>query len=46
MGVEVSGINDLTGLAEYRNGGLFIDHGVLRPKPDLILTAPIALATL
>ncbi len=33
MGVEVFGINDLTGLAEYRNGGLFIDHGVLRPKP-------------
>lgn len=29
-GIHVTGINDLTGLAEYRNGGLFIDSGVLR----------------
>jgi hypothetical protein len=28
-GIPVSHINDLTGLAEYRNGGLFIDTGVL-----------------
>ena len=26
----MSGIDALTGLAEYRNGGLFIDAGVLR----------------
>jgi Protein of unknown function (DUF1688) len=26
----------LTGLAEYRNGGLFIDAGVLRPSPALL----------
>jgi hypothetical protein len=25
----VTGIDDLTGLAEYRNGGLFLDTGVL-----------------
>jgi hypothetical protein len=31
-GVRVSGIESLTGLAEYRNGGLFLDLGVLRPK--------------
>ncbi len=29
-GLRVVGVNDLTGLAEYRNGGLFIDSGVLR----------------
>jgi hypothetical protein len=29
-GVEVVDIDGLTGLAEYRNGGLFIDTGVLR----------------
>ena len=29
-GIEVTGIDGLTGLAEYRNGGLFIDTGVLR----------------
>ena len=28
-GVEVTGIDALTGLAEYRNGGLFVDLGVL-----------------
>jgi hypothetical protein len=29
-GVKVVGVDDLTGLAEYRNGGLMIDSGVLR----------------
>ena len=29
-GFEVNDIDGLTGLAEYRNGGLFVDHGVLR----------------
>jgi hypothetical protein len=29
-GVEVADIDGLTGLAEYRNGGLFVDHEVLR----------------
>ena len=29
-GVEVADIDGLTGLAEYRNGGLFVDTGVLR----------------
>lgn len=31
-GVEVTDIDGLTGLAEYRNGGLFVDMGVLRLK--------------
>ncbi|MCA1390261.1 URC4/urg3 family protein [Bradyrhizobium sp. IC3123] len=29
-GFEVTDIDGLTGLAEYRNGGLFVDHDVLR----------------
>jgi len=34
-GVELAEIDGLTGLAEYRNGGLFMDTGVLRLKdPD------------
>jgi hypothetical protein len=31
-GVRVTDINGLTGLAEYRNGGLFVDMGVLTPR--------------
>lgn len=31
-GVEVVDIDGLTGLAEYRNGGLFLDTGVLKLK--------------
>jgi hypothetical protein len=30
-GIAVTDIGDLTGLAEYRNGGLFVDCGVLVP---------------
>nr|GAJ31009.1 hypothetical protein C1002.18 in chromosome I [Bradyrhizobium sp. DOA9] len=29
-GIKVTDIDGLTGLAEYRNGGLFVDHEVLR----------------
>lgn len=36
-GFRVTGLDGLTGLAEYRNGGLFIDCGVLEPRePDLV----------
>jgi hypothetical protein len=31
-GVTVVELNELTGLAEYRNGGLFVDSGVLALK--------------
>ena len=31
-GIVVSNLHELTGLAEYRNGGLFIDMGVLAPR--------------
>jgi hypothetical protein len=29
LGLEITGQNALTGLAEYRNGGLFVDAGVI-----------------
>ena len=38
MDVTVANLNELTGLAEYRNGGLFIDAGVLRLKNKSLLT--------
>ena len=34
-GVEVIGIDALTALPEYRNGGLLIDHGVIRPRAPI-----------
>lgn len=36
-GLAVSGIEVLTGLPEYRNGGLFIDMGVIVPRRGEIL---------
>ncbi|HTM19672.1 MAG TPA: URC4/urg3 family protein [Kofleriaceae bacterium] len=38
-GVEVTQVDDLTGLAEYRNGGLFIDTRVLVPRHAGVLGA-------
>lgn len=39
-GLRVTGLEELTGLPEYRNGGLLIDCGLLRPKaPDLLARA-------
>jgi hypothetical protein len=31
-GISVCGVDELTGLAEYRNGGLFVDMGVAVPS--------------
>ena len=36
-GVTVTGLDALTGLPEYRNGGLLIDAGVLQPKDPAAL---------
>jgi hypothetical protein len=38
FGIEVKNLDRLTGLAEYRNGGLFIDGGALTPKDPAALT--------
>ncbi len=37
LGIDVIGLDALTPLAEYRNGGLLIDHGVIRPRHEGVL---------
>ncbi|GAB1542438.1 URC4/urg3 family protein [Scytonema sp. NUACC21] len=38
LGLEITGLDALTGLAEYRNGGLFLDLGLINVKnPDILL---------
>ncbi|WP_339383294.1 URC4/urg3 family protein [Oculatella sp. LEGE 06141] len=32
LGIEITGLNTLTGLPEYRNGGLCLDLGLIQPK--------------
>ena len=32
---EFIGVDSMTGLAEYRNGGLFVDYGVLELKKSV-----------
>ncbi|CDZ77589.1 hypothetical protein BN59_01873 [Legionella massiliensis] len=41
-GVEVCNLDQLTGLPEYRNGGLLIDMGLLQVKDEQILSRPLA----
>ena len=36
-GIEVTGLDDLTGLPEYRNGGLFLDANVIVPRDAALL---------
>jgi hypothetical protein len=38
-GFKVVGLDELTGLPEYRNGGLVVDAGALKPKQSSLLTA-------
>ena len=38
-GVPVSGVDGLTGLPEYRNGGLFLDMGVILPRDPGVFEA-------
>nr|WP_207191513.1 URC4/urg3 family protein [Paracraurococcus ruber] len=38
-GIRVTDLDALTGLPEYRNGGLFLDMGVLRPRDPALLQA-------
>jgi hypothetical protein len=41
-GVSVDGLEALTGLAEYRNGGLLVDAGVLVPRDPAGFVPPLA----
>jgi hypothetical protein len=43
-GIVVSDLHELTGLAEYRNGGLFVDLGVLAPREPSELSTKHAVA--
>ena len=38
LGIQITGLDQLTGLPEYRNGGLCVDLELLRPKNSDILT--------
>jgi hypothetical protein len=40
-GFTIADIDGLTGLAEYRNGGLFLDCGVIMPRQDGLLRRPL-----
>lgn len=35
MGFRILNLNQLTGLAEYRNGGLIVDSGLVEPRQEL-----------
>ena len=37
LGLEITGLDELTGLPEYRNGGLCLDLGLLEAKQTTIL---------
>lgn len=39
-GIPIQGLDELTGLAEYRNGGLFVDLGVILLKQPEIAQQP------
>ncbi len=41
-GLKVVELDALTGLPEYRNGGLLVDAGALRPKQSVLLTKSFA----
>jgi hypothetical protein len=41
-GLRVVELDALTGLPEYRNGGLLVDSGALRPKQSALLTRSFA----
>lgn len=39
LGIKWENMHLMTGLPEYRNGGLFVDMGVLSLKPDVVAKA-------
>jgi Protein of unknown function (DUF1688) len=41
-GVAVGGLDALTGLAEYRNGGLLVDTDVIRARDATVFDSPLA----
>ncbi|KAI8618366.1 hypothetical protein BC830DRAFT_1109215 [Chytriomyces sp. MP71] len=45
LNISFQNMDFMTSLAKYRNGGLFVDTGILTPKPD-ILARGLAAASL
>lgn len=37
LGLQITNLDELTGLSEYRNGGLCLDLGLLQPKHEQVL---------
>lgn len=37
LGLTITGLDQMTGLAEYRNGGLMLDMGLIQPKQKAML---------
>lgn len=44
-GLKIEGLDELTGLPEYRNGGLFLDLGVIEPKDMSLLSRKLTPAS-
>lgn len=40
LGLHITDLDELTGLSEYRNGGLCVDLGLLQAKHDAVLQQP------
>jgi hypothetical protein len=40
LGLTITGLDQLTGLSEYRNGGLCLDLGLLQAKQDAVTQQP------
>ncbi|MEC4811939.1 MAG: URC4/urg3 family protein [Scytonema sp. PMC 1069.18] len=45
LGLKITGLDTLTGLAEYRNGGLCLDLGLINVKNSEILLNPLPVAS-
>lgn len=41
FGFKINNLDELTGLAEYRNGGLFVDTGVIEPVDKSVFSTPL-----
>lgn len=40
-GIQITELDGLTGLAEYRNGGLLLDSAILRPREAQVFDSPL-----
>lgn len=45
VGIRVTELNRLTGLPEYRNGGLLLDLGLIEPRDQMLLDRPLPISS-